>query len=253
MIGLLVSVRDAAEARTAAACDVDFLDLKDPAAGALGGLPPATIADIVATVRAARPQLKISATIGDWPAHELAAIDAAVAAVAACGVDFVKVGVPGQGGEGAHALLQRLGASAHTIVPVLIADHGVDDALFRAACALRFPALMMDTQEKLGGSLLDRLPAAVIARLIGAARKAAKPLGLAGALRLDEVTQLRALQPAFAGFRSAVCEGVRSSALDGAKLRGLRAALQGEPAASARRPAEQSDAGRPGTAALQRS
>lgn len=232
MIGLLVSVRNVDEARIAAACGVDYLDLKDPAAGALGGLPPATIAEIVAAVRAVRPQLKISATIGDLPADELDRIDEAVAAVAACGVDFVKVGVPGQGGEAAQALLQRLGASAHPIVPVLLADDGIDHTLFRAVCALRFPALMADTQEKRGGSLLDRLPAAALTRLLDIARRSGKPLGFAGALRLDEVPQLRALRPAFAGFRSAVCAGVRSSALDVAKLRILRAALSGASTAS---------------------
>lgn len=226
MTALLVSVRDLAEARTAAACDIDFLDLKDPAAGALGGLPPATIGAIVAAVRATRPQLRISATIGDLPAGELDVIDAAIAAVAACGVDFVKVGVPGQGGGVARALLQRLGASAHAIVPVLIADAGVDEALFRAACAHAFPALMLDTQQKRGGSLFERVAEPALRSLTGIARAAAMPLGFAGALRLDDVPRLRALQPSFAGFRSAVCEGARSSALDAAKLRALCAALR---------------------------
>lgn len=228
MIRMLVSVRDAAEARIAAACGVDYLDLKDPAAGALGGLPPARIAAIAAAVRADWPQLKISATIGDLPASELAAIDAAIRAVAACGVDLVKVGVPGQGGAGADALLQQLAASPHAVVPVLIADDGVNEELLRAACAARFPAVMLDTQAKLGGSLLDHLPGATIARLIAIARRAGKPLGLAGALRMDEVPQLRELQAAFAGFRSAVCKGGRSNALDEGRLRQLRQALQGE-------------------------
>lgn len=225
MTGMLVSVRNLAEARIAAARGVDFLDLKDPAAGALGGLPAAEIALIVRTMRATDPQLKISATIGDWPASELEAIDAAIAAVAASGVDFVKVGVPGQGGSAAHTLLQRLAASPHAIVPVLIADEGIDEDLFAAACALPFPALMVDTEAKLGGSLLDRVSDDVLNRLIALARSVDKPLGLAGALRVEEVPRLRRLQADFAGFRSAVCEGARSSRLDAAKLGALRAEL----------------------------
>lgn len=226
MTAMLVSVRNLAEARIAAACGIDFLDLKDPAAGALGGLPPALIAAIVAAVRAANPALRISATIGDLPAHEPAAIEAAIAAVAACGVDFVKVGVPGQGGAAVRALLQRLDASAHAVVPVLIADDGVDEALLRAACACTFPALMLDTQDKRGGSLFDRVGEPALRSLAAIARAAAMPLGFAGALRADEVPRLHALQVAFAGFRSAVCEASRSSALDEAKLRALRAALR---------------------------
>jgi len=51
--------------------------------------------------------------------------------------------------------------------------------------------------------------------------------GLAGALRVDDVPQLLALAPDFAGFRSAVCTGARDGALDAQRVRALKAELRG--------------------------
>src|SRR5690606_26130709 len=97
--------------------------------------------------------------------------------VAAAGIDLVKVGVPGQGGAAADALLGRLALCGRPIVPVLIADDGIDERLFAAACTLPFPALMVDTQAKLGGSLVERMGSARLARLVATARAHGKPFG----------------------------------------------------------------------------
>lgn len=225
MIRILVSVRDVDEALQAAGFGVDYLDLKEPAAGALGGLDIAQIRDILAVVRPRHPRLMISATIGDFPATELTAIEHAIREVADAGVDLVKVGVPGQGGAAADALLGRLALRGRPIVPVLIADDGIDDGLFATACTLPFPALMVDTQAKLGGSLVERMGPARLARLIATARAHGKPFGLAGALQLRDLPVLRELKPAFAGFRSAVCEGERSGSLVPARLKAVRDGL----------------------------
>jgi (5-formylfuran-3-yl)methyl phosphate synthase len=45
--------------------------------------------------------------------------------------------------------------------------------------------------------------------------------GLAGALRMDDAPTLKALSPDFAGFRSAVCDGHRATALVPVRLRSL--------------------------------
>ena len=68
---LLVSVRNQAEALLAAESGVDFIDLKEPREGALGGLPVLDIQAIVSTLRAHGIALPISATIGDLPMHEI--------------------------------------------------------------------------------------------------------------------------------------------------------------------------------------
>jgi (5-formylfuran-3-yl)methyl phosphate synthase len=220
---LLVSVRTVSEAAIAAEGGADFIDLKEPRAGALGGLPVAVIADIVAALRAAGCSLPVSATIGDLPMHDITPIVAQARAVAACGVDYVKVGI--ERGDGAAAVLQALSALPFAVVPVFIADRGLD--LDRIATALHFPAVMADTADKLSGNLFDCVPVAELQRFVALARAAGTMVGLAGALRHAHLPMLAALSPDFAGFRSAVCRGERGSALEATLLHGLADAVKG--------------------------
>lgn len=220
---MLVSVRSADEALLAAAGGADFIDLKEPRAGALGALPLATVRAAVAALREHHAGRPISATVGDHRAAEgVQPVLDRVAATAAAGVDYVKVAVV----PGARALLDALAACDAAVVPVFVADHGLDWALVERACAAHFPALMLDTDDKLRGSLFDAVPRADLARFVATLRAAGKSSGLAGALRMADVPALAALAPDFAGFRSAVCDGARGSALNAHKLRELRAALR---------------------------
>ena len=220
---LLVSVRSVHEALSAAEAGAHFIDLKDPASGALGGLPPRRIARIVQALRALHPGAPISATIGDVPVASRDEILRRVAAVSACGVDYVKVGIaPAAGTDAAMALLDRLASCGTAIVPVLIADDGIDGRLVEAALRARaFPALMLDTADKRGGGLLQRHPPAALAAFVERARSHGCLAGLAGALRVNDVPALLALAPDFAGFRSAVCPGDRAAALDAERVRDL--------------------------------
>jgi uncharacterized protein (UPF0264 family) len=222
---LLVSVRSEAEALLAAEGGADFIDLKEPREGALGGLPVVRVRAIVRTLRERGIDLPISATIGDLPMHELDRIASGVDAVGACEVDYVKVGI--ERGPRATAVLDRLAASGQAVVPVFIADRGLDAALVAHACRLGFPALMADTADKLRGSLFDCVPADDLLRFVHSVRQAGKLVGLAGALRAAQVPMLEQLAPDFAGFRSAVCRGDRSSALDVQRVRALADALRG--------------------------
>lgn len=222
---LLVSVRNETEALLAAAGGADFIDLKEPREGALGGLPVVRIRAIVQALRGQGVAVPISATIGDWPMHELDRIAQGVDAVAACGVDYVKVGI--ERGPAAAAVLDRLAASGHAIVPVFIADGGLDTELIAQACRSGFPGLMADTADKLRGSLFDCVPLADLQRFASGVREAGKLVGLAGALRASHLPLLRQLAPDFAGFRSAVCAGDRASALDAQRLHALACDLHG--------------------------
>lgn len=232
---LLVSVRSPAEALRAAEGGADFIDLKEPRDGALGGLPIPVIRAIVQALREHRIARPVSATIGDVAMHEADLIAARVEAVGACEVDYVKVGIAPS--AQAAALLDRLAASRHAVVPVFIADAGLDAVLVARACRLGFPALMADTADKRAGSLFACVAAAELQRFVAMVREAGKLVGLAGALRLPDVPMLRQLAPDFAGFRSAVCAGDRASALDVQKVRGLAELLREPPGPSAERPA----------------
>lgn len=228
MIALLASVRTVDEAVIAAAAGAGFIDLKEPLGGALGGLSTARIGEIVGALRRAHPALPISATIGDHAADEADEIVARVAEVGACGVDYVKVGIVGADPRARRVLLSRLAAVPWAVVPVFIADRGLDLEAIEAACALPFPALMIDTEDKAAGSLFDCLPLATLAHFVGRVRGAGKLAGLSGALRLRHLPQLVALRPDFAGFRGALCDGARSGVLGADKVRAVAGALRGE-------------------------
>ena len=222
---ILVSVRSVEEALLAASGGADFIDLKEPSGGALGGLPTATIRAIVDALREQGCGLPVSATIGDVPMDEADRIAACVDAVGACGVDYVKVGI--ERVPQAVAVLDMLARSGWPIVPVFIADHGLDAAHVAHACTLGFPGLMADTADKHAGSLFDAVGAADLRHFVATVRAAQKMVGLAGALRLEHLPLLAALKPDFAGFRTAVCVGDRTSALDPQRLQVLAALLHG--------------------------
>ena len=93
MTALLASVRSSAEALDAAHAGAELIDLKEPGAGALGGVAVDEIARIVRALRAQYPVKPISATIGDLPTDAFDEIAARVIEVNAAGVDYVKVGV----------------------------------------------------------------------------------------------------------------------------------------------------------------
>jgi uncharacterized protein (UPF0264 family) len=226
----LVSVRNLGEALLAAQAGVAFIDLKEPRDGALGALPVAAIGPIVAALREAAPGTPVSATIGDWPAAALSVILRQTERVAATGVDYVKAGI--EAGPHAAALVEALGRLCRAglpVVPVLIADHGVADDLLERLGRQGFAAVMLDTADKRGGSLLQRLSAERLAAVIAQLRSQGPLIGLAGALQFNDLPQLRQLRPDFAGFRSAVCAGDRRLGLDALRLHRLLAALAAAP------------------------
>lgn len=226
MTRMLVSVRSVDEALLAARGGADFIDLKEPSDGALGGLPVATIGAIVGALRAHGIGLPVSATIGDLPMQALDRIRAQVDAVGACGVDYVKVGI--ERGPEAFVVLDALAACTWPVVPVFIADRGLDATLIARACALDFPGLMVDTADKLAGSLFDAVPMADLRAFVAEVRASGRMAGAAGALRVAHVPLLQALAPDFAGFRSAVCVADRKTALCPERLAALAALLHGE-------------------------
>jgi uncharacterized protein (UPF0264 family) len=225
LISLLASVRDVAEACAAAAAGADFVDLKDPSAGALGALAPPDIAAITARIRAGWPQRPVSATIGDFPAGDHAGRGAMARQVAACGVDYVKVGIaPGE--QAPDALRHLAGLKLPAVVIVFLADDGIDLQLAELAATLGFAGLMVDTGDKSTGSLLQRAEPDVLRAFLAVARRHGRLCGLAGSLRADDAGLLRQLAPDYAGFRGALCDGDRRGRLDPDRLRRLRALLQ---------------------------
>jgi uncharacterized protein (UPF0264 family) len=219
---LLASVRTEEEAMLALEGGADIIDLKDPREGALGALPLGSIETIVARVRASSAA-PVSATIGDLADDALDEMTRRVRATARTGVDFVKVGIAR--GPYAHFTLARLAKLPARVVPLFLADSGLELELIEAACSHGFPIVMVDTAEKSAGTLFDCVTYATLQTMVRSVHTAGGRAGLAGSLRAEHVPLLRALEPDIAGFRGALCDGARTGRLDRDKVRALRDAL----------------------------
>lgn len=212
MTALLASVRSEQEALAAAHAGAELIDLKEPRAGALGGLPVSQVGRIAAALRAQYPVKPISATIGDVDSEEVEEIVARVIDVAAAGVDYVKVGVTP--GAAAKRCLDALASLPAAVVPVLLADAGVDAALVTHAASLGFVGVMFDTMAKDGRTLFDYVDEETLAQWLRLARKHGAMSGIAGSLGWAQLDRIRALAPDVAGFRGALCVDGRGSSLD---------------------------------------
>ncbi|WP_181706948.1 (5-formylfuran-3-yl)methyl phosphate synthase [Chthonobacter rhizosphaerae] len=217
MTELLVSVTSPEEAIAALDAGATVIDLKDPAAGALGAVPVETARAIVAAVG---HRGTLTAAAGDAATVEDAR------ALYDAGVVTVKVPIPA-GDAGAKALSvfgAALGGTAR-LVAVFAADQEPDAGLVPVAAFSGFSGVMLDTTAKTGG-LLDVMELADIAQFVAAARRAKLMVGLAGSLKVVDVGTLLPLKPDVIGFRGGVCvNGIRTNPLDPARVRAAATAL----------------------------
>jgi uncharacterized protein (UPF0264 family) len=222
----LASVRHVEEAELAIGAGADIVDLKDPGTGALGALPPDTIAACVRHVAGRAP---ISATIGDLPL-EANMVRAAVLATAALGVDYVKLGLF-PGGD-AERCLKRLAADTVQLrlILVLFADALPEFDVIGLAARIGAHGVMFDTMGKSAGSLPDHMSFMGLADCIASAKAEGLIVGLAGSLKARHVPSLVALAPDLLGFRGALCHhGDRAEPLDPQRLAAIRTLIPERP------------------------
>jgi uncharacterized protein (UPF0264 family) len=227
---MLASVRDLDEARIVFDAGVDLIDLKQPADGALGALPPDVIREVVAFVAG---RALISATAGNIEpdAH---AVQTAMARIAATGVDYVKAGLFPvawqQGGRDYAAVRACLGGLVPLTgvrrIAVMFADLTPPLELVDAVAEAGFDGVMVDTALKTGHSLPDVAGSDWLAAFVERARVRELLCGLAGSLRMGHIAPLARLAPDYLGFRGALCaEQARAQALDAGAVVGVRQAL----------------------------
>lgn len=227
----LASVATLAEARQALAGGADIIDLKDPARGALGAVSTDCAHDIVAVVNG---QCPISATIGDQPLQP-EIIAPAVTAMAATGVDIIKIGwfssrpVPAVMPVLAEAALRGV-----QLVMVLFAEYGQQMDYLPALTRAGVYGVMLDTADKTQGGLRDRLAPVELADFVQAARRQGLICGLAGSLAPRDIQPLLALEPDYLGFRGALCRtGDRCAGLDTAAVESIRLLIRAQEKACA--------------------
>ena len=226
----LASVNGPEEAEIALAQGADIIDLKDASKGALGALPVSTVSAVAAAMAGRRP---VSAVTGDLP-MEPDIITAAVGAMAATGVDYVKVGLfPGPRREDCLRALVPFAARTR-IVGVMFADLDADQALLPLIARCRLSGVMLDTAHKGAGGLLERLEITALGAFIGACRAHGLLVGLAGSLEVPDIPRLQLLQPDFLGFRGALCiRQQRTASIDPELVRIVRELIPPDPRSAA--------------------
>ena len=216
---MLASVADVVEAEIALVEGADIIDLKDPAQGPLGALPLASVREIVAAVAGRR---MLSAVAGNLEMVPAILIEA-VTALAETGVDYVKIGFLPSPEAGACIDALRPLAARIRLVGVLFADLKPDLTLLPRFAAAGFAGVMLDTATKGKGRLLDYMDIPSLKGFVEACRHAQLAAGLAGSLEPPDVARLLPLEPAFLGFRAALCaSGDRRSRLDGEHVKLVR-------------------------------
>lgn len=223
MSAMLASVNSLQEALFVEKFDVDVIDLKQPAQGALGALDVHTVKEIVAKLN---PDTIVSATVGDLPMQPEVLFDA-VKTMAATGVDYVKIGFfPGGDWSLCIERLSTLAARGYALIAVLFADTQPDLALVSALRQAGFRGVMLDTMDKQQGSLTDVMSNEELKAFVALAKSQGLLTGLAGSLKQQDILALLPLQADYLGFRGGLCRRhCRTAQLDGEQIASIRQLL----------------------------
>lgn len=210
MIPMLASVNSLEEALLIQQFDVDIIDLKQPALGALGALPLHVVKTIVSRVANTHT---ISATVGDLPMQDEIIFNA-VKEMADTGVDYIKIGFfPGQNWAPVIDKLATLTQGHLRLIAVLFADQHPDFSYIEQFSQANFTGIMLDTMNKTQGSLTEVMPLKSIQNFVQTAQQHQLLCGLAGSLRITDIATLIPLNAEYLGFRGALCEHRQRTAM----------------------------------------
>lgn len=226
---LLVSVRDAAEARTALASGVDLIDVKEPRKGSLGAATADVVVEI-ATIVADRAPLSVAcgelletrdvADIFSSDLHHQ--------------IDYAKLGL-----AGCEALddwpdrwRRALANWPPFVSPVAVVyadwrtcDAPSPDHVLHQASQSGCRALLVDTHDKSAGNLLTHMTLDELESLARQARNHRLLYVLAGSLDETAINRVTPLNPDYIAVRGAVCRGGREGSVDGDKIRKIKSLL----------------------------
>ena len=225
--GLLVSVRDAEEAKAAMEGGASILDIKDPTAGSLGRASVRNVVDIASvvsqrvpwTVAAGELQDEIAEPgsilqwvedIASFSKHDRAGLPAAL-----------KVGLQGVSDSPWKPCLSKVMQSlpsSITRVAVVYADwkrvgapHPSDVIAFaREQCDI----ILFDTSDKNGPGLFRCCAYDDLLQWVREAQSGELLVTLAGRLTIDEIQHVSHFQPDVVALRSAVCSTNRLGPVD---------------------------------------
>jgi (5-formylfuran-3-yl)methyl phosphate synthase len=201
---------------------IDIIDLKNPAAGALGALDHVLVKDIVLAVN---HRSTVSATIGDLPMQASLIIDA-TKSMLETGVDIVKIGFFGQSHHAECLDALRTLTLGHKLIAVLFADDSPDLTLLPMLAQAGFYGVMLDTANKSHGHLQTHLNVNSLNSFVSTSKNLGLEAGLAGSLRMSHIPVLSKTQPCYLGFRGALCnKDQRTSNLELEKVTAIKKIL----------------------------
>ena len=151
----------------------------------------------------------------------------AVSAMAATGVDYIKIGFfPGGDWPGTITRLSQLTEHGHRLIAVLFADTRPDLSIVETLKKAGFCGVMLDTQDKQKGSLCSVMNKSELSQFTTLAKKHRLLCGLAGSLSSTDIPKLLPLQPDYLGFRGALClQQQRTAALDHQAIYNIRLSI----------------------------
>ena len=232
---LLVSVRNATEARSALVGGADIVDVKEPERGALGRADWDVIARVTDVVRTYDSGRLVSAAMG-----EICDADGLVGSSdQAQQPNLLKAGPAGLSREtfekSWRKMQQSLRRSSSDWVAVSYADFHRCAApspfeILTAGILSGSPVLLIDTFEKDESTLLDWVSADDLRLLRDQTRAAGMKLALAGRVSESLLDRVLTFEPDIVAVRGAVCSGGdRQGSVDVERVRTLAGRLSAVP------------------------
>lgn len=234
-VRLLVSVVSAEEVEAAILGGADIVDVKNPAEGSLGAPEPALLRAVRSQVAA---PAAVSVALGDAP-HLPGTMALAAAGASACGADYLKIGLLGSARpEQALELLDAVRRAAADVNPNawLMAAAYADasrvgalppEELPSIARRAGFHGVMLDTAVKDGVSTFAAMGEDAVLDFLAEARGLGLVTALAGALGPADLERAQRLGADIVGVRGSACDGGRKGTVSAARVRALRATLDG--------------------------
>ncbi len=230
MTGMLASVSNLQEAKIALQENVDIIDLKDPANGALGAVTTEVAQEVVNFISG---QCLVSATIGDLP-MQATLIGKAISTMASTGVDIIKVGIFDDLTDEVIASLKQqaikgakgINGKQFTIVIVFFVDKGIDSEKISDLAKAGIRGVMLDTADKTKGNLRSNMQDKEIQDFVSQTKSYGLLAGLAGSLKSSDIAPLLKIEPDYLGFRGALCQdSSRIQALNSSSVRNIRSLI----------------------------
>jgi (5-formylfuran-3-yl)methyl phosphate synthase len=203
MTRFLASIKDIDEAKIASRIDIDIIDLKNIADGALGFVG----IELVSKVKSLLPNSILSATMGNDLNPNNNVNIKNLKMVIDEEINYLKVGLFEKAYLLEHErILKDIDFKNTQPICVMFADRGFDLDNVEKLIAMGYNGIMIDTCYKNSKSIMDLLTQKEIKDFLQIVKSHNKICGLSGSLKIAHIEILKKLKPDFLGFRGQLCD-----------------------------------------------